>query len=98
MKLRLVAGKDVEPPAGDVDLAGRFEDWESFDWFEPLHELLELAKEAQAKYRRAADDVARRTGRTLRSVGTTLSAEVKRRKRRAYALEPFEAEEWCNLM
>ena len=48
---------------------------------EPLIELFDNDKWAQNVYKQAAAEVARRTGRTLSSVGHTVDAEILRWKR-----------------
>jgi len=103
MKLRIIAGTDVERPATspvptDCDPIGGDE---LLKLIEPLFEVFEIHKEAHANYRHAVDDLARRTGRSVTSIGHKLSGETRRRKRAAeqsIAAEPLEAIEWCGLM
>jgi hypothetical protein len=91
-KLHIVAGTDVAaPPLASIPPD---DDDPIYELLEPLFDLFEHHKQAQINYRRAVAEVARRTGRSIRSVGTTLAAETHRRQR----VQRFEPEEWFNLM
>jgi hypothetical protein len=88
-KLRVVAGTDVETPKPAKRMLSRDA---IYELLEPVCELFERHRQAKLEYDRAIAEVARRSGRDLRSVAGVL--KVLNRKRAA-RLEP---EDWCNLM
>jgi hypothetical protein len=105
MKLRIVAGTDLErpprrgegsaptaPPDGCNPLGGTA----LLEAIEPLHELLAAVKEAQANYRCAVEEIAQRTGRSAGSIGHTLAASKRWQTRRAKRAEPEP--DWSDLM
>jgi hypothetical protein len=103
-KLRVVAGTDVGTPALRASNVSRSEDDDAVsprnsDQLEQLIEsevleLFERYQEARRDYDRAMGEVAKRTGRDLRTVAGKLRAVTRKRNRSRV----FEPTDWCDLM